>query len=89
MSTEYLFQAQCDTMLIDGQHVPGPTIPGDHLMMSCSHMDLGEDQGSLEDCVNGVWMGPNFNGGQTNYSMITNTYKDKISNRAVSFCYLN
>ena len=86
MSLEYVIQAQCQTMIIDGRQRSGPDLTGDMLMMSCSKAVLkAEDgEGTFEDCVNGVWMGANFNGGETNYSVLTNTYRDKIANRAVS-----
>ena len=86
MSLEYVVQAQCQTLVIDGKTIRNSeTSQADLLMMSCSKIDIDPDDGSgkFEDCVNGVWMGPNFNGGEANYSILTNTYTKKIKAREV------
>ena len=30
-----------------------------------------------DDCVNGTWFEPDFNGGRTNYSHLTKTYAEE------------
>ena len=34
-----------------------------------------------DDCVNGTWFDPNFNGGQTNYSYLTKMYAEEREKR--------
>lgn len=48
----------------------------DTLMVSCTNVTIDYDAQQIisQDCVNGTWFGKDFNGGQTNYSHLTEEY---------------
>ena len=62
------------------------------LFVSCTNITVDHDAKSMiaRDCVNGTWFPDNFNGGKTNYSLMTAEYgllREDSQNRVAEIDY--